>query len=174
MVSAGVAICATLERTLFKQLLLANTHKFGGVMPPVPQMEFKTAGDEVKTDQQDLVDQSRAEGRTPNIQTRPAQMSVNAKDAIEVVSSVASGKIPRTSAVLMLSTAFGMSRADADEMMGEAGRVVMLSSEAGHDGATPKARRRSKRQPTTTTQTTATLPTTSRLTGSLAKALRGK
>lgn len=71
MVSDGLSIADSLHRSTFRWLLQLNTHKFGGHMPPVPTMAFKTATDEVKTDQQDLAEQNRADGRVTEISTPP-------------------------------------------------------------------------------------------------------
>jgi phage gp29-like protein len=60
MVTDGIALSGTIERSYFKWLLTLNVHKFGGGMPPVPTWEAKTAGDEVQVDKQDAIEQGVA------------------------------------------------------------------------------------------------------------------
>lgn len=69
MVTDGMNLCGTLHEQLFRWMLIYNKHRFGGQMPPVPKMQFKTASDEQKTDGQDLATQTAADangyGTTP-------------------------------------------------------------------------------------------------------------
>jgi len=64
MVTDGLGISSTMQRSAFKWGLQFNLHKFGGKCPPIPTIEAKTASDEVKTDVQDLAAQG---GRMPEV-----------------------------------------------------------------------------------------------------------
>lgn len=65
MITDGTEFCGTLHQSLFKWLIQYNAHKFER-MPPIPQMQFKTASDEVKTDAQDLASQNAADAAGGN------------------------------------------------------------------------------------------------------------
>lgn len=93
MVTDGVRLANTLKRTLFKQLLLRNAHKFQWPigMIPLPEMKLKTADDEVKTDagakateiadQQHAANAGSGEDVTPyEVQGDPDAMPPNPKE----------------------------------------------------------------------------------------------
>jgi phage gp29-like protein len=50
MVADGFGLSETLKRSVFRWLLEFNLQEFGGTMPPVPSLSFKTAHDEVNVD----------------------------------------------------------------------------------------------------------------------------
>jgi phage gp29-like protein len=62
MVTDGMGIGETWSSSVFRWMLEFNRHRFGGKMLPIPTFEAQTASDEVKTDLQDLSEQSGPSG----------------------------------------------------------------------------------------------------------------
>lgn len=115
MVNDGIALGESFQASLFYWLLALNLGKFGGVMPPVPQYVAKTASDEVKTDVQDLAEQtadsaplkSGQMGRDPAVVNQTGAEP----DAEAILSSVAAevdrGAIEMTEAAARVCRVFG-------------------------------------------------------------------
>lgn len=66
MVIDSLGYSETIEKSVLTWLLALNVHKFGGIMPPVPEYLGKTASDEVKVDVQGMQAQEEAGGVSPN------------------------------------------------------------------------------------------------------------
>lgn len=66
MIIDSLGYSETIEKSVLTWLLALNVHKFGGVMPPVPEYLGKTASDEVRVDVQGMQAQEDAGGVNPN------------------------------------------------------------------------------------------------------------
>lgn len=97
MVVDGTAWSGTIESQYFKWMLALNTHKFGGVMPPVPTYEAKTAGDEVTVDQQDAATQSKGAVKDPNAGFKANEAAADSGVTLAITSGADSPKVPRRS-----------------------------------------------------------------------------
>lgn len=150
MVTDGTLFGGTVASSLFKWGLTFNRHRFGGSVPPIPSFAFKTAGDEVEVDRDDLAMEKRGDVESgdaivvrgpetddtaPQPETQPSGLPVGIEKAadealngaqiksmVDIVVAVASGQLPRGSAVQIIKRAFNMDDAQADKLLDEAGR----------------------------------------------------
>lgn len=128
MKADGASLADTLRVTLFKQLIAMNLHKFGGAdidEIPLPEMRFKTADDEVKTDQSDRSQENARE--KGSALTRDQMLSLR-----EILADANGGVISHESAKALITGGLGLSESAALRMLGG----LSLASEQ----AIPKAK----------------------------------
>jgi len=116
MVTDGSNFAASMRATLFKQLIVANAHKFT-VRPdqiPIPEMRMRTADDEVKRDHSDFQAETDASGVSPAAILKPDQVA-----AVEhTVEKVNAGKLTREQAMGILCACYGVAETTAERVLG--------------------------------------------------------
>ena len=150
MVTDGEALAASLQRTLFKQLIALNPGKFGCPVEqvPIPSMKLKTADDEVHRDPTDLAAEQQAArqgytqdvgrgmegGKQPPLQLLPEQKThaMSYGDLLQIVKASSAGEIDKHAAFEMIC-AGGVEHDRAMRMVGLAQGAIKAST------ADPKA-----------------------------------
>lgn len=187
MVTDGEGLAASLQKTLFKQLIALNRHKFGVPLEqiPLPSMKLKTADDEVTRDPTGKAEEMQAErdGYTPEvgrditsqpgkppkpgapkqapIALLPETVAMSYGDMLQIVKASTAGDIGKEAAFEMIVCG-GIEQSTAIRMLGLPQHHVCAASTAD-----PKAV-----APASPGQTTRTRRTSSRSPSPFAKALR--
>lgn len=193
MVVDGDGFAASLQRTLFKYMLLLNPHKFGCPIEqvPVPTMKLKTADDEVGGDRGDKLIEQQAErqGYTQEIgadgKVKPAVMlpapggpprPQAAKPQPEIAITMSHGELLE---IVKASTAGAIGQDAAYEMIVAGGvesaramRMVGLPQEPTFVASTGEPPPKALAPAGTGLPTTKSRPTTSRSVSPFARTLR--